>query len=94
MAGHHLDPKIIEALASNIAVYPIGTLVELNNGSIGIVTEINKKSPTRPVINIILEKDNKLLSFQKIDLATKNTIKITKEISTPEFKKLYNQKLL
>lgn len=94
MAGHHLDPQIIEALASNIAVYPIGTLVELNTGSIGIVTDINKGYPTHPVVNIILEQENKALTYQKIDLSTQTSLRIVSEISTSAFKKLFNKKLI
>lgn len=48
----HLDPALVKIFLENINIYPLGTLVELTNGSIGEVIEIPKCLPTRPNIKI------------------------------------------
>lgn len=89
-AGSHLDEKIINALAANIAVYPIGTLVELNTGSIGIVCDINREQPTRPIVRIIYDTKHKNnCPFLEVDLSKKNTILIVRELSSQQFKSMF-----
>jgi hypothetical protein len=41
---------IVKAFILNVVPYPIGTIVRLNSGITGIVTEINKSNASRPVI--------------------------------------------
>ncbi len=89
MAGIHLDPHCLTALIANIAVYPIGTLVELNNGSIGIVTDVNKVSPTRPVIRIVYDTaSRRLYNAHEIDLSKLSTILILRSLSENDFAEL------
>jgi len=89
-AGSHLDNRIINALAANIAVYPIGTLVELSTGSIGIVTDINREQPTRPIVRIIYDKKHKSnCPFLEIDLSKKSTILIVRELTSQQFKSMF-----
>lgn len=89
MAGIHLDPECTTALISNIAVYPIGTIVELNTGSIGIVVDINKKWPTRPVVRIVYDRQKRrFLPAHEIDLTKMSTIIITRTLSEGELSQL------
>jgi HD-GYP domain-containing protein (c-di-GMP phosphodiesterase class II) len=44
------DIHIVRAFMHNVVPYPLGTHVQLTNGIIGVVTEINKTNSSRPVI--------------------------------------------
>ena len=49
--------ELIEAFIQCIGVYPIGTLVELSNGHVGIVIAQNRVRHLRPTIMLILDAD-------------------------------------
>lgn len=89
MTGLHLDPHCLTALIANIAIYPIGSLVELNNGSIGIVVDVNKEAPTRPVVKIVFDPaSRRLYHAHEIDLSKLSTILITRSLSEQDFAEL------
>ena len=41
---------VVQALVQAIGVFPPGSLVELTDGSIGVVSSINLEAPTRPIV--------------------------------------------
>lgn len=47
------DPEVAEVFLSRIALYPIGTLIRLTTGQIGVVTEITPRMQHRPKIKLI-----------------------------------------
>jgi len=51
------QPELIEAFIQAIGVYPIGTLVELNTGQVGVVISQNKVRHLKPKIMLILDQD-------------------------------------
>lgn len=82
MSGIYLDPNCVSALIANIAIYPVGSLIELNTGEIGIVVDNNKESPTRPVVRIIIDNNkHKIVRQHEIDLSKLSTIIITKALT-------------
>lgn len=89
MAGIHLDPRCLMALIANIAIYPIGSLVELSNGSIGIVVDVNKEYPTRPIVKIIFDPaSRRVFQAHEVDLAKLSTIFIIRSLSEADFAEL------
>lgn len=46
------DSEIVEVFTRNVPPYPVGTEVVLNNSMIGVVIDVNKSFPTRPIIRI------------------------------------------
>ncbi|AOY76061.1 HD-GYP domain-containing protein [Clostridium formicaceticum] len=50
VAGIHLERELVRKFIYNIAVYPLGTKVLLNTGEKGIVININKGFPLRPMV--------------------------------------------
>jgi HD-GYP domain-containing protein (c-di-GMP phosphodiesterase class II) len=57
-AGNYLfKDMFITAFLYNIAAYPTGTLVELNNRMIGVVTETKKGYSLFPKVRILLNED-------------------------------------
>ncbi|HZK43914.1 MAG TPA: HD-GYP domain-containing protein [Syntrophomonadaceae bacterium] len=86
MAGIYLDNKCVDALISNVAIYPIGSIVELNTGDIAIVIDINKKFPTKPKLKIIYNKNTRsLCPPHMIDLSKMTTVVIKRGLSQTAF---------
>jgi putative nucleotidyltransferase with HDIG domain len=55
-SGKAFHPKVVQAFSKNIAPYPVGTAVRLNNGAIGVVVFVPRNYPTRPTIKIITDQ--------------------------------------
>lgn len=51
------QPELVEAFIQAIGVYPIGTLVELNTGEVGIVISQNKIRHLKPQIMLLLDSE-------------------------------------
>ncbi|KAB3524830.1 HD-GYP domain-containing protein [Alkaliphilus serpentinus] len=52
VTNSHIDHELTRKFIGNIAVYPLGTQVGLNNGEEGIVIHLHKGFPLRPVVRI------------------------------------------
>ena len=92
-AGVHFDADIVSMLMSNIAVYPVGSIVELNQRFIAIVAKQNKDKPGSPIVRLIFDMDNESkLDETEIDLSTKKTIRITKTLKDWEIQDIFYQR--
>jgi putative nucleotidyltransferase with HDIG domain len=52
-SGRAFHPQVVGAFSRNIAPYPVGTAVRLNNGAIGVVIKVKRDFPTRPLLKLI-----------------------------------------
>jgi len=48
----HFDPRIFQAFVKSVGIYPIGSLVKLNSGRLGIVIEQSEKSLLTPHVKV------------------------------------------
>ncbi len=69
LTGSHLDPTLVVKFIESIGVYPPGCLVELTNGAIAMVIEINEKTKLRPKIITLLDEEKNPIPEQVIDLS-------------------------
>ncbi len=70
-APRNFDQKLIEVFIRCIGIYPIGSLVELTTGHVGVVVRTDTKSRLRPVVILILDGDKKPYETRKfINLAS------------------------
>ncbi|MGZ8189617.1 MAG: HD-GYP domain-containing protein [Methylococcaceae bacterium] len=69
VAGQHLDQTLVIKFIESIGVYPPGCLVQMTNGAIAIVVEVNEKLKLRPKIIIILDEEKNPVPEQVIDLS-------------------------
>jgi HD-GYP domain-containing protein (c-di-GMP phosphodiesterase class II) len=48
----HFDPKVFQAFVKSLGIYPIGSLVKLNSGRLGVVIDQAEKSLLTPRIKV------------------------------------------
>jgi HD-GYP domain-containing protein (c-di-GMP phosphodiesterase class II) len=55
----HFDERIFQAFVRSIGIYPIGSLVRLESGKLGVVTDINPTSLLKPKLKIFFSTKTK-----------------------------------
>lgn len=69
-SGTHFDPKILQVFFRNVAIYPLGSVVQLSSGEFGVVVKVSPELQTRPTVKLIAGSDGKALPEKKeIDLS-------------------------
>ena len=68
--GGSFSPAMVDRFVRFIGVYPVGSIVVLQNGKRAIVVEQNPESLLRPKIRIVLDENNRYCAFENIDLFT------------------------
>lgn len=53
------DPVILRMFLSRMSVYPIGSIVELSNNTIGVVIGSIAQKPLRPIVKLIIDSNKK-----------------------------------
>lgn len=51
---------LVESFIKTMGIYPVGTLVQLNNGLIGVVIESGRQNALRPTVRIIYDSRRKI----------------------------------
>lgn len=73
-ANGHFDPKVFQAFVKSMGIYPVGSLVRLTSGRIGVVIEQTGKSLTTPSVKVFFStKSNMRILPQVIDLSRSDT---------------------
>ena len=76
------DPEILKIFLSRMSVYPIGSLVELNDKTIGLVIGSVTEKPLRPIIKLIFDSNHKKIEETQIINLLEDTSKyITKVLN-------------
>ncbi len=79
------DPEVSKTFLSIMSIYPIGSIVQFNDGSIGIVTQANPNLPLRPTLKIIVDEFGDRVSDKRIvDLEKTPNLFITTIINPKE----------
>jgi HD-GYP domain-containing protein (c-di-GMP phosphodiesterase class II) len=79
--GRQFDPRILKAFLSSTGVFPIGSIVQLNNSSIGRVVSINGDAPLRPRLELVVDEAGRTMAEQiVVDLMERKHLFIVKAI--------------
>ena len=63
------EHSIVKKLIEELSVYPPGSYVRLNSSQVGFVIKANKKFPTRPVVEVIFDRDGVYMEKpERVDL--------------------------
>ncbi len=82
MSGQGFNPKLVNLLLDNVEIYPVGCIVELNDGSLAVVTSVNKMLPIRPKVRkLVRHGESYVPSGDEMDLMENPTVFITRVIS-------------
>jgi len=81
--ARRFDPAVIHVFTKIMGIYPIGSIVELNNGAIARVISVHTDAPMRPIIQMLTDEKGKALDTRKpqtVDLLIVKTLYIKKAI--------------
>jgi HD-GYP domain-containing protein (c-di-GMP phosphodiesterase class II) len=75
------DPVILKVFLSCMSVYPIGSMVQLNDNSVGLVVGSIPQKPLRPIIKMVFDKGGKRVAKTLIkNLLEDSSLFITKAL--------------
>ncbi|GIP38276.1 phosphodiesterase [Paenibacillus sp. J31TS4] len=58
-AGTLFEPSKLETFRDHIAIYPLGLTVELSTGEVGVVVDLNRNLPHRPIVRILYDPEGR-----------------------------------
>jgi HD-GYP domain-containing protein (c-di-GMP phosphodiesterase class II) len=66
----HFEPVVFQAFVKSLGIYPVGSLVKLNTGRLGIVVEQGEKSLLTPSVKVFFStKSNARVKPEVVDLS-------------------------
>ena len=83
-----LSIKVITALVRVLSVYPPGTLVELSDGSIGVVASINSADRLRLIV-LVYEHAEQEVGRRLVDLGNQVDLSILRMVQMSELAPAY-----
>ena len=70
----HFDGTVFQAFVKSLGIYPIGSLVKLTSGRLGVVVSQTTKSLTTPCVKVFYStKSNMRIVPEVIDLSSPRT---------------------
>jgi HD-GYP domain-containing protein (c-di-GMP phosphodiesterase class II) len=88
--SRRFDPDVLKAFIRIMGIYPIGSIILLNNGAIARVIEVHKDTPLRPSIRILIDEFGKVYEKDEgdlIDLLTEKSLFIARALDPKELNK-------
>jgi hypothetical protein len=85
--SQRFDPEILKVFVKVMGVYPIGSVVLLNNGRTGRVVDFQENSPLRPKIRLLADESGRAYPPEQektVDLLTEKSLFITKALDSRE----------
>jgi HD-GYP domain-containing protein (c-di-GMP phosphodiesterase class II) len=90
--SRRFDPDVLKAFIQTMGIYPIGSIILLNNGSLGRVTKVHGDAPLRPKVRVLVDEFGKVFKQDEgdlVDLLTEKSLFIAKAVDPRELAKKY-----
>ena len=71
-AGKSFDPILLKVFINMLGIYPVGSVVLLDSGEVGVVMKSNPDELSRPEVAIIADKEGKKDKVEMVDLTRIN----------------------
>lgn len=84
--GSMFDFDLVKVFLSHVAAYPVGTIVRLNTGEVGVVVETPIGITTRPVVRILYREGRLLKEPYEIKLYESCRVLISDVLSDEEWR--------
>jgi len=86
-ADNGYDTTLVEQFVNCLGIYPIGTLVKLTSGKLGLISRLNKSQPLLPFVRVFYNtRLNQAIAMEEMDLSqTKHKDQIDCCIKPQEF---------
>lgn len=87
---NNYDQQLMQKFIRTLGIYPIGSVVELKSGHVGLVVKLNDEHRMKPVVMLIMDRDKKYYPKRKlVNLASELW---EKNGSRPEIKRILDPK--
>ncbi|MDR0312938.1 MAG: HD-GYP domain-containing protein [Treponema sp.] len=86
--SRRFDPDVLKAFIQTMGIYPIGSIILLNNGAMARVVDVQGTAPLRPKIQILIDKDGKTYKQGEgefIDLLKDKQLFISRAVDPKEY---------
>ena len=77
-------PGMAERFIRLLGVYPVGSAVELEDGTLGVISQSNPANPMKPTVILIHDKEGKKLRKMSLDLSKDGSPSIRRTITAVE----------
>ena len=81
------DPDVIKAFIQTMGIYPIGSIILLNNGALGRVVDVQASAPLRPTVRILADEFGNFFkndSGDLLDLLIEKSLFIARAVDPKE----------
>lgn len=78
MRQKHFHPELMERFVRMVGIYPVGSIVELDDGYRGVVTAGNADNPMLPVVTLAMDRKGRPMPLHECDLALDNVAGIAR----------------
>lgn len=83
----HFEPALIQRFIRCLGIYPVGTLVELKSGLVGIVSEQAERSLLKPRVRVIFDARRcRYLEPREVDLERSEADEIAEAVNPSQYR--------
>ncbi|MBK1724454.1 HD-GYP domain-containing protein [Thiocystis violacea] len=69
-SAYHFNPELVQQFIRCVGIYPLGTLVRLRSGRLGVVVETGRKGLFHPVVRVVMDANRRsYIKVQDVDLS-------------------------
>jgi len=89
------DEQILRRLVFTLSLYPIGSLVELKNGSFAMVHDANPEDPRHPDVKILTDESHSpLVDYPIVKLTERSDLDIQRVLNSDEIRQLRADRII